>query len=556
MRFLIPRGAAALLSTLIVASSLRAQETAPPRGVPDGAVRYDSDLLSPAVHRSRRDSLLAVLQDSTFAAVFSAPERTRENDVSYEYRQSSDLYYLTGTREPNSVLLLAPAGIQIDGDTVRELLLVPERDPDAEHWTGRRLGAARAAAQLGLDKAATNDRFEEISSRLLRQGRRLYHLPLPRGVPKGSTLDRQLDVLRSQASILDWGGNRMAGFVASRLLATDSERALQQNRAMLQRLGAERFAGTAIEEMVTAYLEAESFEAWLKWKDERIDSRYADGRTLRARLDALRMVKAEEELILIRRAVDITAAAHREAMKSIEPGMYEYEAEAVIEYVFRKNGAESPGFPSIVGSGENSVILHYDSNRRQMRDGDVVVVDIGAEYRGYTADVTRTVPVNGVFSPEQRAIYQIVLRAQEAGIAAVRAGQPFAAPHRAARAVIVEGLKDLGLIENARDVGRFFTHGTSHYIGLYVHDVGTGGLLVPGTVITVEPGIYIRPAVDIDRKWWNIGVRIEDDVLVTDEDPVVLSAGAPRAIEAVEALMRERGLGNEPAGAVPRPGIK
>ncbi len=284
-----------------------------------------------------------------------------------------------------------------------------------------------------------------------------------------------------------------------------------------------------------------------------MDRRYADGITLRTRLDALRTVKTSEELALLRRAIEITAAAHREAIRSIEPGMYEYEVEALIEYVFHRNGAESPGFPSIVGSGENAVILHYETNRRQMQAGDLVVIDIGAEYHGYTADVTRTVPVSGRFSPEQRAIYDIVLRAQEAGIRAVRAGAPFGAADQAARAVVAQGLQQLGLLGRDGNVRRFFNHGTSHYLGLMVHDVGTGGPLAPGTVITVEPGIYIPPAPDVDRKWWHIGVRIEDDVLVTEGEPVVLSTGAPRAPEEIEALMREHGLGNAPAGRLPRP---
>ena len=221
--------------------------------------------------------------------------------------------------------------------------------------------------------------------------------------------------------------------------------------------------------------------------------------------------------------------------------MHEYEVEALLEYVFRRSGAEHPGFPSIVGSGENSVILHYESNRRPMEAGDVVV-DIGAELHGYTADITRTFPVSGRFSEEQRRIYELVLKAQEAGIAAVRAGAPFGAAHRAAYPVLARGLAELGLVDDPGDaagVSRFFMHGTSHYLGLDVHDVGSPGPLRPGAVLTVEPGIYIAPAEDVDPRWWNIGVRIEDDVLVTEEGPVVLSTGAPKTVEAIEALMAE-----------------
>lgn len=534
----------------LAGSRAAAQQPAVP--LPEPAVRYDDDLLPAAFHRSRRDSALTALPDHAFAVILSAPGRNRENDVSYEYRQSSDLYYLTGTHEPSSVLFLAPGGIEVDGVTVRELLLVPPRNPDSERWTGRRFGAERAQRVLGIEKVVTTDRFEEILSTLVEQGRRMYHLPLPTAVAPGTELDRQVAAIKEKVPILEFGGDRMSAFMADRLLSVDDEESLSAARGMLERIGVERFAGSPLEELVAAFLQAQSLDDWLRWRDEHVDRRYADGRTLRERLDELRMVKTDEELRLLRRAVEITAAAHREAMRSIEPGMFEYEVEALVEYVFRRNGAEYPGFPSIIGSGENSVILHYETNRRRMEAGDMVVMDIGAEYHGYTADVTRTVPVSGRFSAEQKAIYDIVLRAQEAGIREARAGNPFSAPHRAARAVISQGLRELGLIDSAAGTGRFFMHGTSHYVGLYVHDVGTSGPLVAGSVITVEPGIYISPSHDVDPKWWNIGIRIEDDVLITDGDPVVMSAAVPRTVQEIEAMMKETGLGNLPAGRLPR----
>jgi Xaa-Pro aminopeptidase len=282
-----------------------------------------------------------------------------------------------------------------------------------------------------------------------------------------------------------------------------------------------------------------------------------DGEALRTTLDRLRTIKTAEEMVPLKRAIDITVEAQREAMRSLTPGMHEYEAQALIEYVFARNGSQYPGFPSIVGSGENTVILHYESNRRRTQPGDLVLMDIGAEVHGYTADVTRTVPVSGTFSPEQKAIYEIVLRAQNAGIQASRAGSPFGAPHQAAARELAAGLAQLGLITGPTDANglrRFFMHGTSHYLGLDVHDVGAYGPLEAGTVITVEPGIYIAPAPDIDRKWWNIGVRIEDDVLITAEGPQLLSGGAPRTVAEIEAVMREQGLGNQPGGKLPPPG--
>ncbi len=535
-------------------SAVAAQEQRPALAEPPA--RYDADLLPPAFHRSRRDSVLRTLPPDAFALVLSAPQRNREGDVDYEYRQSSDLYYLTGMTEPNAVLLLAPAGITVDGAAVPEVLFVPPRDPSQEVWTGRRLGAERAQRELGVARAVTVDQLPQLLEQLAAADRRLYHLPLPTGVAEGSPLADQLALLTRLFSILPPGGEPQS-YVVRALLATDSEEAFRRNRRLLDRVDEVApdtfFAPGPLREIAAAYRRSASFTAWQAWRRANVDARFADGTTLRRRLDALRTVKTPEEVALLRRAIDITAVAHREAMKSIEPGMHEYEVAALVEYVFHRNGAETPAFPSIVGSGENAVILHYETNRRRMRAGDLVVIDIGAEYHGYCADVTRTVPVGGRFSPEQRMIYELVLRAQSAGIRAVQVGAPFRAAHEAARDVIADGLMRLGLIREAGEVSRFFNHGTSHYLGLGVHDVGTGGPLTPGTVLTVEPGIYIPASPDVDRSWWNIGVRIEDDVLVTDAGPVVLSEAAPRAPDEIEALMAERGLGNDPAGVVPRP---
>ena len=251
----------------------------------------------------------------------------------------------------------------------------------------------------------------------------------------------------------------------------------------------------------------------------------------------LREVKQIEELAMMRKAIDITCLAQNELMTKLRPEMTEYQTEAIVEYVFKSNGAEDEGFPSIQGSGPHSCVLHYLTNRRTLGHNDLLVSDIGAEYHGYTADVTRTLPANGKFSPEQKIIYNLVYDAQEAGIAEVRKGNAFHAAHRAATAVIVKGLIANGLITDESEVRQYFMHGTSHYLGLDVHDAGTYGPLVPGNVITVEPGIYIAENSPCDPKWWNIGVRIEDDILVTDGDPLNLSAGSPRKLEDVEAAM-------------------
>lgn len=272
-------------------------------------------------------------------------------------------------------------------------------------------------------------------------------------------------------------------------------------------------------------------------------------KTATSALAELRCVKSPAELTLLQKAIDATAIAHIEAMKSCEPGMYEYEVQAVIEYCFARNGAEYPGFPSIVGSGPNSCILHYDANRRQMKDGEVVVMDIGAEYSGYTADITRTIPVNGTFSAPQREIYEIVLKAQEEAIKEFKPGATMAAPSAKATDVIAEGLMNLGIIKSKEDVRQYYMHGLSHHVGLDVHDVGPYGKpFAAGMVLTVEPGIYIREGSPCDKKYWNIGVRIEDDVLITDSGNRILTAAAPKSIKDIEALMSKKGLGNSDVG--------
>lgn len=251
----------------------------------------------------------------------------------------------------------------------------------------------------------------------------------------------------------------------------------------------------------------------------------------------LREVKLPEEIVLLQKAMDITIEGFKEMIARVQPGMKEYEAQAFIEFHAKKNGAEYMGYPSICGGGENACILHYTHNRKPLKGEELLLVDMGAEYHGYTADITRTVPVDGRFSPEERAIYELVLAAQDSGIAACRSGADFRASHRAAYAVIADGLVKLGIVKTGADAGNYFMHGTSHYLGLDVHDAGTYGPLVPGVVMTVEPGIYIAEGSPCDRKWWNIGVRIEDDILVTTNDPVNMTKALPRSADELEKMM-------------------
>jgi Xaa-Pro aminopeptidase len=268
-------------------------------------------------------------------------------------------------------------------------------------------------------------------------------------------------------------------------------------------------------------------------------------KNLYGQMAELRSVKSLAEIALLQKAIDATITSHVEAMKSCEPGMFEYELQAVIEYCFTKNGAEYQGFPSIVGSGPNSCILHYEANRRQMQDGDLVVMDIGAEYQGYSADVTRTIPVNGTFSPAQKEIYEIVLKANEEAIKEFKSGVSPSAPSQKAYDVIAEGLMKLGIIKEKNETSAYYMHGLSHHVGLDVHDAGPYGKpYVPGMILTDEPGIYIAAGSPCDKKYWNIGVRIEDDILITADGNRVLSAAAPKSVKEIENLMKKKGIGN------------
>jgi Xaa-Pro aminopeptidase len=266
-----------------------------------------------------------------------------------------------------------------------------------------------------------------------------------------------------------------------------------------------------------------------------------DASLLQKIMTQLREVKEKEELLLLRKAIDISCKAHIELIKSVQTNIHEYEAQSIVEYMFKSQGAEFEGYPTIAGGGENTCVLHYTTNRKKLENNQLLLCDAGAEYHGYTADVTRTIPVDGVFSAEERALYEIILAAQEAGINECKADNSFYAPHTAAVKVIKEGLLKLGIIKNEKEYRNYFPHGTSHYLGLDVHDVGSHGPLKSGSVITVEPGIYIPEGADCDSKWWNIGIRIEDDILITTGEPENLSAKIPKKIEEIEALMKTKG---------------
>jgi Xaa-Pro aminopeptidase len=415
---------------------------------------------------------VAARGDDAVAVFASAPVFTRNNDVEHEYRQDSDLFYLTGFSEPSTLLV-------VDAKTKKTTMFVRPRDPERETWDGPRAGVDGVKEHFGADEAFTYDKIAEELPKLFQDRKRLYYR---------------------------LGQNRGADDKV--LEAVDRAR----GRAKLG----------------------------FSWPVEIIDPGTI--------IHEMRLFKGADDLATMRRAADITAEAHVRAMKATKPGMHEFQVEALLLETFRTHGSERPAYGSIVGSGQNATILHYRQNSRKMEDGDLLLIDAGCEYDYFASDVTRTFPVGGSFSKPQRAIYELVLEAQKAGIDKTRKGSSIEKIHTTCVEVITRGLVKLGLLTGEVDqlikdeaYKPFYMHKTSHWLGMDVHDVGNyyvGGKareLEPGMVLTVEPGIYISKDNDkVAPEWRGIGVRIEDDILVTEGDPDNLTGSIPKEASELE----------------------
>ena len=429
-----------------------------------------------ASYRRRRRQLMRMAGENAILVLPAAPERVRSRDTFHPYRPDSDLLYLSGFEEPDAVLVLVPG--RKHGES---LLFCRERDPAREAWDGPRTGPEDAPEALGVDDAYDIDDLDEILPGLLEGRSRVYY-------HFGRDTDFDL---------------KLIGWV---------------NRVRAQvRHGAQ----PPHEFLELGHL-----------------------------LDEMRLFKTADELKLMRRAAKISVQAHQAVMRAARAGMHEYELQAELERVFRAAGTE-PAYGSIIGAGANACVLHYRANNAPVRRGDLVLVDAGAEYRGYAADITRTFPVEGGYSREQRILHDLVDAAYAAALAQARPGLPYESGHEAAVEVLAEGMLSLGLLKGSLKkviaegaYKRFYPHKTGHWIGLDVHDVGDyridgeSRLLEPGMVYTIEPGIYIPPdAAGVAAKWRGIGIRTEDDVLVTRDGHEVLTTGLARSADEIEAFL-------------------
>ncbi len=438
------------------------------------------DYLSASFHAGRRAALREMMPDNSVMVIFAYPTRNFSNDVDYLFHQNPDLYYFSGYKEPHSLLLIFK-NEQADsaGKKFSELLFVQRKDPRAEQWTGKRLGTEGAQKKLGIRMAFNASAFRNFNIDFSKFDKILFDA-FPIDVPNNP---------RDSADLYD-------------LIRTFKERA-------------------SIPEEYS--------------KEKRFDQ--AAYRTLTAKL---REIKTDEEMILLRKAVEISCQGQNEVMKVLQPNMSELEIQGLHEFIHKKYGAENVGYGSIIGAGENGCTLHYIENTKTKIGNNLLLMDVGAEYHGYTADVTRTVPAGGKFSDAEKAVYQLVYDAQEAAFRMLKDGCKWADINKAARETITTGLVKLGIAKTAEEANRYFPHGLGHHIGMDVHDRGSYMELKKGMVITIEPGIYIPSGSACDKKWWGIAVRIEDDALITQNGFELLSQFAPRKIEDIESMIAKQ----------------
>ena len=425
----------------------------------------------------RRYQLMTEMVEGV-AIVPTSPELIRNRDSHYPFRFDSYFYYLSGFKEPESVLFL------IAGPQAKTILFCRDKDMEREIWDGFRYGPAAAVNEFGIDAAYSMSQLDEIAPQLMANQSKIFY-SLGADPAWDTRVTGWINQLRSQAR-----------------------------------------TGVSVSDSIV---------------------------DVRKLLDEMRLYKSEAEVALMRRSANIATAAHQRAMQFTRPGMMEYEIEAEFLHEFYRHGSQAPAYTSIVAGGANACTLHYNANNAKLRDGDLLLIDAGCELDGYASDITRTFPVSGKFSAPQKDLYELVLASQAAAINKVAPNSHWNAPHEAALDVLIRGFIDLGLCKGSPDevlekgsYRQFYMHRTGHWLGLDVHDAGEyknqqgeWRMLEPGMTLTVEPGCYVRPAEGVPEHFWNIGIRIEDDVLVTPEGCEVLTSAAVKSVADIESLMKQ-----------------
>ena len=508
-----------------------------------------TDFLSKDFHKSRREALREKMPANSLAVVFANPIRNRANDVDYVFHQDPNFYYLTGYREPNAVLVMF-SEFQTDeiGVSYNEILYVQKKDKKAELWNGERLGVEGAKNELGFEMAMnaedflnSNIDFKNFDRILIEKFNDDY-----RNSPKKGA--EVYDLVMSFKEKAAYSSKNFLSPKKKQIYELIKATPIENSANVAQIIGSAIKYDTSLTNDADLMQLKDATDHQLKKELQQKIALKLEVKTnidisfLSATMATLREVKTAEEMLLLTKAIRISAVGQIEVMKAMKPHMSETELQGIHEFVYKKYGAEYEGYPSIVGAGNNGCILHYIENNKTKVGKDLVLMDLGAEYRGYTADVTRTIPANGKFSTEQKEIYNLVYEAQEAGIALYTIGGSMAAPNQAARKVINEGLFALGIIKAEDEKHPYFPHGTSHHIGLDVHDPGNYLNFQENMVVTMEPGIYIPTGSKCDKKWWGIGIRIEDDILITKNEPINLSGEAPRTVEAIEEMMAKKSV--------------
>ncbi|WP_221394572.1 aminopeptidase P family protein [Dyadobacter sp. NIV53] len=501
-----------------------------------------TDYLKNDFHKGRREALRQLLPANSVMAVFAFPARNFSNDVDYKYHPNPDLYYLSGYTEPNAVLLIFKEPQKDSANnSYTELFFVQKKDAQREQWTGRRLGV-EGVKELGFSNVYNASDFKKFPLDLSGFEKVIFEFPqdLSDKLSQSDDVYDLVESFRKKAAMPEGFDAEVVGEIASTslnpmlLTAAYLPRITKYYKGIVaanERYKRNEFANRFINVKDSTELSSLFKEInGLKWNSALYTS-YTN---------QLRQIKTAEELLLMRKAIDISALAHNEAMKAIKPDMSELELQGIQEFIHKKLGAEYVGYPSIAGAGNNGCVLHYIENNVTNVGNRMVLMDVGAEYHGYSADVTRTFPANGKFTAEQKQIYDIVYEAQEAVFKICKSETTFEQIEKTARDVVTKGLVRLGILNNETENTLYYPHGCSHFLGLDVHDKGEYDKLKENMIITVEPGIYIPEGSKCDKKWWGIAVRIEDDVLIGKERCEILSSLAPRKAEDVEKMVSQK----------------